>query len=373
MTSGSPMRLRIVGIRAARWSMSVVEDHWEYAAGVVTALGGLVVVVTDEDGHEGYGYSAANAFGPETLDSVVGAFDCIGRAKGWRNLMLHDARARWDRLVHGSPQAKAGLELALIDLIGRRASMPAHEVLGHDADQKRTGVTRILALDEPDAMAARARELILDGATGLKIKAEGNLTVDGRRVRDVRQAVGDEVRLVVDANGTYAPKRAILLGAILDECDVEVFEQPVAPGNIEGLREVRTATRCMVEADESAATITDVLHLAQHRAVDSISIKLPKMGGLLSSLRIARLCRDLGLEFRLGAHFNSRMYESACAHLLACVPSDMPHELGEPEHLGPDPYDRSFIIDGQLVLPDGPGLGVVPHPAVPDDGWQYQW
>ena len=368
----SALRPRVHSIRAARWSMSVVEDHWEYAAGVVSALGGLVIEVADEDGNLGYGYSAANAFGPETLDSVIGTIDVIARAQDWRTMMLLDARVRWDRLAHGSPQAKAGLELAVIDLIGRRESTPAHEVLGYGANHGVTGITRILALDDPDAMATRGHQLIKEGATGLKIKAEGVHAIDAQRVREIRDAVGDSIRLVVDANGTYTAKSAINFGVVLDECGVEVFEQPVVAHDFDGMREVREAVHCMVEADESAANINDVYALVRRRAVDSISIKLPKMGGLIASVRVAQLCQELGITFRLGAHFNSRLYESACAHLLACVYSEMPHELGEPEHLAPDPFDVSFVVNGQLTLSSRPGLAVSP-PVVSEDDWHYEW
>lgn len=368
----SASRPRVQSIRATRWSMAIVEEHWEYAAGVVTDLGGLVIAVTDGDGNEGFGYANANSFGPETLDSVVGAIDLLARTPVWRDLTLLEARARWDRIVNGNPQAKTGLELALVDLIGRREGIPAHEVLGYGRANTSTGITRILALDTPEAMIARASELIQHGATGLKIKAQGDLALDGRRVREIRDSVGDDVALVVDANGTYSPKGAIRLGRVLDECGVAVFEQPVGRHDLQGLSEVRAATRCMIEADESAATVSDVLLLARHRAVDCISIKLPKMGGLIASLRIARLCRDLGLEFRVGSHFGSRIYESACAQLLSCVVSEMPHELGEPEHLEPDAFPRSFVVNGRLELPPEPGLGV-PRPAVDDDSWQFRW
>ena len=368
------VRPHAVSIRAAQWSMRIVEEHWEYALGAVSEIGGLVISVRDEEGNEGFGYATAVPFDGETVESLIGAVGLIGRSTAWRDLTLLEARDRWDRIVYSNQRAKAGLELAVIDLIGRRANVPAHEVLGYGPGRVRThAVTRILALDTPDAMRRRAQELVDDeGARGIKIKAEGDVAVDGARVREIRTAVGADVALVVDANQSYTPKGAIQFGRILDECSVAVFEQPVGRQDLDGLRQVREAVDCLVEADESAATISDVLLLAQHQSVDAISVKLPKMGGLVRCLQIAQLCRQVGLGFRVGSVFGSRIYEAASAHLLACVESNLPHELAEPEHLLPDPFPSSFLEDGRLALPLGPGLGTA-APAIAHDGWDFSW
>lgn len=360
----------IVEVAICRKDMPFHEGEWHFALATSTVKRGFAVRVTDAEGRVGYGYGGEIRHDGETADSMLAAVEiCAHALVGTDPTSLGSTLDKWDALLYGNRRAKAALELAVVDLIGRASGRPTHELVRGKATRQSVDVVRILQLQKPQEMASAALDLVSGGYRFVKIKLDGNVAVDVERVLRVREAVGDGIGFTVDANQSYDAKSAIRFAQATEQARVDVFEQPVHRADVAGLRDVRRNVSCWVEADESVATVYDVMNLVRHEAVDSISVKLPKMGGLLRSLEVASLCEAAGLRYRVGAAFGSVLYAAANMQFVACTDVSYACEVGEFEHLSDDPFNGPSIESGTLTLPDSPGLGVQLDESVTDDGW----
>ena len=213
-------------------------------------------------------------------------------------------------------------------------------------------------------MAAQAQKLVDAGYRYLKIKVHGHVEEDVARVKAIRRQVGDDVHLTIDANQSYSPKDAIAALNRMADYRIDLVEQPVAADDFEGLALVTRTVPVTVEADEAAGSLREIFDLVSKRAVDAVSLKIPKLGGLRNTLAAACLCEAAGIKYRLGAAVGSRLLAAQALHLACALPGvDYACELAEFDRLLDDPFTGLTVENGTLTLPDGPGSGV--HLASP--------
>jgi L-Ala-D/L-Glu epimerase len=248
--------------------------------------------------------------------------------------------------------------VALHDLAARALGVPVYQLIG-GLVRESIPVLRIVALKEPDEMALNAQKLVDQGYRYLKVKIGGEPGKDVARVAAIRQQVGPDVHVTLDANQSYAPKEAIRVIRRLEPYDIDLVEQPVRADDFDGLAQVTRAVDTPIEADESAKSLTDVFRLLQMRAADSISIKLMKLGGIRNAKLAAGMCQATGVRCRVGAAVGSRIVNAACMHYIASTPNvGYACEVGEFARLLNDPAEGLEIDGGVLRVPHGPGLGV---------------
>jgi L-alanine-DL-glutamate epimerase-like enolase superfamily enzyme len=254
-----------------------------------------------------------------------------------------------DALPAGSAAARAALDIALHDAWGRALGQPLYRLLGLNPERiAPTSVT--IPLASPSQMAESARR---SDAPALKIKL--GVDADELRFGAVRRATA--ARLRVDANGGWTRERAEQLLPLFAEAEVELVEQPLPPGDLEGLRALsRVRSRPRIFVDESIKTSADIL--AHHGLVDGVVIKLAKSGGIRGALQQISLARALGLEVMLGCMIESSVAVTAAAHL---APLAQWVDLDAPLLIDNDPFEGVRYQRGRLILPEGPGLGVRPR------------
>jgi L-alanine-DL-glutamate epimerase-like enolase superfamily enzyme len=263
-----------------------------------------------------------------------------------------------DRVLYQNLQAKAAVEIALHDLMARSMGVPVFRLLG-GLVRESIPVLRILALKQPEEMAANAQKLVDQGYRYLKIKVGGDERLDVARLRAIRSQVGPDVHFTIDANQSYGPKEAIRAIKQMEEFGLDLVEQPVRADDFDGLAMVTRAVDTMVEADEAAMTLPDIFRLVQMRAVDSISIKLMKLGGLRAAKLAAGMSKAADVRCRVGAAVGSRIVNAACMHFVASTPNiDYACELGEFARLLDDPAEGLEIERGELRVPHAVGLGI---------------
>jgi L-alanine-DL-glutamate epimerase-like enolase superfamily enzyme len=266
--------------------------------------------------------------------------------------------SRLDDALEGAPQAKAAVDCALHDLLARSLGVPLNMLFGGPV---RDGVPilRILAIKEPDEMAAQAQKLVDRGYRYLKIKVSGEVDLDVARVRAIRRQVGDDIHLTIDANQSYSTKDAITALNRMAEYRIDLAEQPVDAHDFAGLALVTRSVPVTVEADEAASSLQAVFRLVAERAVDAISLKIPKLGGLRNTIAAASLCAAGHIKYRLGAAVGSRLLAAHGLHLACTLPGvEYACELAEFDRLLDDPFKGLEVKDGMLKLPEGPGSGV---------------
>jgi L-alanine-DL-glutamate epimerase-like enolase superfamily enzyme len=220
-------------------------------------------------------------------------------------------------------------------------------------------ILRILAIKTPAEMAAQAQKLVDHGYRYLKIKVHGHVAEDVARVAAIRSQVGADVHLTIDANQSYTPKDAISALNRMAEHGIDLVEQPVSADDFAGLALVTRSVPITVEADEAAGSLREIFELVSKRAVDAVSLKIPKLGGLRNTLAAARLCEAAHIKHRLGAAVGSRLLAAQALHLACALPGvDYACELGEFDRLLDDPFGGLEVEQGMLRLPAGTGSGV---------------
>jgi L-Ala-D/L-Glu epimerase len=304
------------------------------------------VRLTDRDGTEGWGEADPSAYYGETADTVVAALRRLEPVLPDGPFDLENAESAMRRTLEGNPSARVALSVALHDLAGKRLGAPLWQLWGLDP-AKAPLSSFTIGLDAPEVVKAKVRE----AAPYPILKIKVGTPDDAAMLRAVREVTDKPLR--VDANAGWTPKQAIARLPLLEEMGVELIEQPVAPGDLDGLAAVHRASRIPIVADESCRVAADIPGLAG--AVDGISIKLAKCGSLREALRMIAVARAHHLSVMVGCMIETSLGITAAAHftpLLDVV------DLDGAALLAQDPFAGATITGGRVTLPTAPGLGV---------------
>ena len=327
----------------------------------------LVVRIATDDGKVGIGEAQVDiGFFGETLEQArVAIEDYLGP-----QLVGEDPfdRERLFGLIdyRGNSCSKAGIDVALHDLLGKALKTPVCVLLG-GRSKDRVPVAVEIAGGPPDAMAAECLAFIGKGVRAFKPKIGGDPDLDADRLFAIREAVGSTVSIRADANQGYSPKEAIRLCRLAEKREVglELLEQPVAAWDLQGMAFVRRSVDTLIEADESCYTIHDAMQVVRHEAADVLNVKIGKAGGLYAAKKIAAIAEAAGLKCVLGTAFGLGIEIAAKAHLFASTEIVMDAveftELGHHPNLLLAPHDKLLALPltaGCLPVPTGPGLGV---------------
>lgn len=335
------------------------DPEWKFAGQAYPKNDAVVVALEAEDGTTGYGYAAAFPHLGATQKGVQAALERLLPLITGKPALDIEAHLRVvDRSIRDNHPAKSGIDCALYDLAARLLKVPVYQLFGGRV-RAEIPLSRMLALKAPAQMAEKARRHADEGYRCIKLKVGGDLREDEERVRAVRKAVGDGVRLTIDPNMSYSAKQAIACAERVAQYGVELIEQPVRFDDLDGLATVTRTVSMSVEADESAYSPESTYHLAAKGIVDAVSLKVSKMGGLRNVHTAARICEAAKLGCRMGATVGSRLLAAHAAHLVAALPHlTFPCELAEFEHLMNDPFEGLQVKDGMLKVSDEVGPGV---------------
>lgn len=375
------------------------------SAGTHSVREGYHVRVVGGDGRVGYGEAAPlPGHGGEALADVLPALgalardlrDLVGegggapeidqdRPEGWRRLM-----DRLRRRHAGAPCACAGIDLALADLAARRAGLSLARWLSPRA-RGSVSVNAVIGAVGPDVAAARARAAVAAGFTAIKVKVgaavggEGGArgdqdgdaiaAADVLRVAAVRQAAGPAVAIRLDANGAWAPDRAVAMLRLLAPFGIAYVEQPVpgrdAGADVDALAHVRAASPIPVAADEILAVPGAAERVLAVGAADVLVVKPALMGGLAAAwdlaARAARLPRPPVVVVTTA--LDSAVGRAGALHLAAALPgADVACGLATGDLLAEDVAVLPAVEGGVLAVPRGPGLGAGLAPDA-NDAW----
>ena len=277
---------------------------------------------------------------------------------------------RMDAVIKGYPYAKCAVELAAYDLAARRADLPVYALLG-GAARTRIPVTHSIGLIGIAEAAAEAATVAAEGIKTIKIKIGVDPKRDVEMVRAIRDAVGPNLELCVDANEGYAtPGEAIRTIRQMEPYGLKYAEQPVM--GIERLAQVARAIDTPVMADESAWNAHDVIQIVERNAAEIVSIYTTKPGGLYRAMEVAAVCRAAGIVCNVNGSVETGVGNLANLHLAAAAPAAtlsnvVPVSTPAEEQRGQvgGIYYKDDLIkhgmklmDGAIELPSGPGMGI---------------
>jgi L-alanine-DL-glutamate epimerase-like enolase superfamily enzyme len=298
---------------------------------------------------DGVGEAAAVHYHGETPEGIVEYLRGVDLSAHSDPMHIEEILAE---LPVGSAAARAGIDIALYDAWGRALGQPLYRLFGlNPARIPLTSFT--IPLGSAEEMAERAATT---DAPVLKIKL-GAEAEDLARIVALRLVTKVPLRVDANAGWTLAGARALL--PQLAEHGIELVEQPLAVGDLEGLRQLsRVRPRPPLFADESIKSTADIL--AHQGLVEGVVIKLAKSGGIRGALEQITLARSLGLDVMLGCMIESSVAVTAAAHLAAlCQYVD----LDGPLLIRNDPFRGVTYREGRLHLSERPGLGLLPAPS----------
>jgi L-alanine-DL-glutamate epimerase-like enolase superfamily enzyme len=341
--------------------MPLEDKNWTFALGTASTSRGYVVRLSSDNGHVGYGYANSSPHMGSTFESLPAELERFKPlVLGQDPFAIEAILVALDRSLVGASQAKAGVDCALHDLCARALGQPLYNLLGGKVRDS-VPVLRIVPIKTPAEMAAVAAKLVETGYRYLKIKVHGDVEADVARVKAIRERVGDDAHLIIDANQSYSVKDAITAINRMARYRLDLVEQPVSRHDLKGLALVTRSAPVTVEADEGAGTIDEIMRLVGERIVDAVSLKIQKLGGLRNALAAARICEAGHVKYRLGAHVGTRLGNAHAIHLAAALPGvDYACELGEFTRMFNDPFAGIEVVDGTLTVPTGIGTGVEP-------------
>lgn len=276
---------------------------------------------------------------------------------------LDEIEHRMDQAAVGNWFAKSALEMACWDILGKDAGRPVYELLG--------GAVRPLALRCRFSMGAypldrarrRAEELMGEGFRTIKVKVGTQIDEDVARVRAVREVIGPDAGLVIDANAGWDAATAIAAAQRLEDCDVGVFEQPTTNGDYAALAEVRRAVRPKILADDIVFDHVHARECLRNETCDAISVYPGKNGGIGKAKAIVELAERYGVACTIGSNLELDVGTAAMCHLAVACPNVRLEEYPG-DILGPDYHETRIAkdpisIDGPVVtITARPGLGV---------------
>ena len=319
--------MKITQVKLGRIS-TPLRVPFKTALRTVSSVEDVIVELHTDTGAVGYGEAPpTGVITGDTTGAIIGAIrDHIAPAILGRDLdEFEDLTAAVQKALVHNTSAKAAVDMALWDLLGQKYSAPVYRMLG------------------------------------LKVKVGIDPELDVARLAAVREAVGKDVKLRIDANQAWNAKQAV---RILDQMqekglDIEFVEQPVPAADLEGMQYVTRHASVPVLADESVFSPADALRIMQTGAADFVNIKLMKCGGITNALRIASAAEVYGVECMIGCMLEAKIsvnaaVELACAKkIITKVDLDGPVLCSEDHILGGAVFDEKNI-----TVSDAPGMGI---------------
>ena len=328
----------------------------------VSSVEDIVVEVHTDTGAVGYGEAPpTGAITGDTTGAILGAHqDHIIKTVVGRDVDdVEDLMLALNKCIVGNTSAKAAMDMALWDLYGQLYKIPVYKLLGGSRKEIITDIT--ISVNDPDEMARDAVDAVRRGYDTLKIKVGAHPELDVARLTAVRQAIGNDTRIRIDANQGWEPKQAVRLLNQMQEkgLDIEFVEQPVKAHDIDGLKYVTERSYVPVLADESVFSPEDAVRIMQTRAADLVNIKLMKCGGLYNALKIVSAAEVYGVECMIGCMLEAKISVNAAVHLACAKKIITKIDLDGPVLCSEDPILGGAVFDEQrITVSDEPGLGI---------------
>jgi o-succinylbenzoate synthase len=358
----------IVRARLASYALPFV-DVWPAPGGRLAERTGYILALTDRDGRTGFGDAAPwPRFGVETAGSAGLALrGAMRRLVGLPAAAYPRAIERLRSLapVAAAPAARHGIDLALHDLIAQREDLPLARLLGGAAAAAEVTANATIPRTGPERTAQLARDAVARGAGTIKVKVGlAPVEEDAVRLSALRDAVGPEVRLRIDANQDWTEEEAIRALRAFLPFGLEYAEQPLPAEDIDGMARVRRETGVPIAADESVRDAASARRLLEAGAADVLVLKPQVLGGLRAAWAVAVLAREHGARVVVTSMLESVVGRTGALHFAASLgPGPHAHGVATGGALARDLAPGPAFERGRVRVPEIPGLGVAVEDA----------
>jgi L-alanine-DL-glutamate epimerase-like enolase superfamily enzyme len=350
--------MKIKKLQIQQISLPITEPY-TIAYETISETVNIFLRIETNTGLIGYGCAAPDLqVTNETPETVTKVFNetIVPAAKGTDPLRMAKLLDTLRPHFKTDPSAMAMLDMALHDILGKAAGIPLYKLLGGFRDRMKTSITiGILPLNDT---LFKAREFVDRGFTALKIKGGKDVDEDIERIIKVREAVGKNIELRFDANQGYSVEQSLRLVRETRKAKLELIEQPTPKEQAEQLGRVTSKVHIPVMADESLMSLRDAFRLARSYLVDTVNIKLMKVGGIAEASQINAVAKSANLEAMVGCMDESALSIAAGLHFALAKPNVIYADLDGHLDLIGDPAEGAVILKkGILYTTEKPGLG----------------
>ncbi|CEG58341.1 dipeptide epimerase [Legionella fallonii] len=322
----------------------------------------VVIMIKTDRGAVGYGSAASTpAITGDSTESIIKAIknilgpQLIGRSISELNLLLQMNNQN----IAGNTSAKAAIDIALHDLFAQYCGLPLYKMLGGNTNSISSCIT--ISVKASDEMVVDAIDLVNQGYKTIKIKLGLNPIEDIERVRAIRQAIGNDITLLVDANQGWSYEDALKVIAAFkqQQLNIPMVEQPISAQDLPHLKAICDQVDCSIIADEACFSPKDALNIAKMNACDGVNIKLMKSGGIENAQAIYNIAKTAEIAIMVGCMLESPIGIAAIASFAASKPDIFYADL-DPIFL----ILENYVLGGaqrsgnKIVLSDKPGLGI---------------
>lgn len=321
-----------------------------------------------------------------TAGGLVGWGECLGRtgsvayASAVENLLKpailgEDTRdaarlfGKMQRLLTGRTggmliEAIAGVDIALWDIAGKAVGLPVGKLLGGMGRERIDAYASSINWTDDKGAAEETESALAHGFKQIKVKIGKPVDKALKRCAQLRKIAGDQIKLSVDSNWAYDLDEAVEMAAGLADLGYWWFEEPIVPEDLEGYRMLRAKSRVRLAAGESDFTVEDARELIAPRSVGIIQPDVARAGGISESRRIADLADAFHVAYAPHVGWSGAVCAAASLQLAAYAPNFLTFEcmvFDNPLRNAlsiPLVGEKTQLVDGQLVVPTAPGLGI---------------
>lgn len=347
-------------------SSILLKEPFKISLGILTHAENVIVKINTSNGLIGYGEcSPFMTINGESMETCFVVAQYLAQVlKGKNSLDIEACTALMDSVIYANTSIKSAFDIALFDIAAQNASLPLYAFLG-GSKSKEIITDYTVSIDHPQKMADDAVKIKANGFQVIKVKL-GHHEKDVERIRMIREAVGMEIPLRIDANQGWDVATAISILHELAPYNIQHCEEPIPRWNYMELSNIRKHSPIKIMADESCCDHRDARRLIDLQACDSLNVKLGKSSGIFKALKIIKIADDNNINIQLGGFLESRLAFTAAAHLALASDSIVYYDFDTPLMFMEDPVTGGISYDnkGVITVPDTPGLG-----AAIDEGY----
>lgn len=359
--------MRITGVRIGEVHIPLVTP-FKTALRTVDEVNDVVIALTTDTDAVGYGEAPPTAvITGDTKGSIATAIRdfIVPSIVGIDILELDTIMQRLHASILKNTSAKACVDMAVYDLYAKALGQPLYKVLGGASDTVETDLT--ISVDTVEKMVSDSVKAVSEGYRILKVKVGKEGLADIGRIQAIREAVGPDVLIRVDANQGWEPKDAVRIIRRLEDLGIgiDLVEQPVKAHDLAGMQMVTQNTYTPILADESIFSAEDAINVIRMRAADLVNIKLMKTGGIYEALKICSIAEIYNVKCMMGCMLESKLAVSAGAHLAAARSVITRADLDGPGLCRIDPYTGGPTYEGPLIhMNETSGIGITAVPGL---------
>ena len=336
------------------------KEPFVISLGIIPEATNVVIRIHTSSGLTGTGECAPFVFiVGETQETVFELAKKVGKLLINKDpFAIEDRLLEIDRAVKGNYTMKSAFDMALYDLLAQRANLPLYKLLG-GSNSREIYTDMTISIGSPEKMALDATAFKKSGFPAIKVKLGTTMKEDVERIRAIRDSIGLDYPVRIDANQGWDTTTAIATLKALEKYNIEHCEEPIPHWNNRELVKVRENSPIPIMADESLFDHHDAFRLAHLGACDYFNIKFSKSGGINNALKIIAVAEASGIKCQVGCMSESRYALTALMHLVAARNNIVHFDMDSSLMLAEDPVKGGIEYQGsgKWVLGDNPGIG----------------